>query len=171
MSDSETKTCPFCAEEILVAAVKCKHCGEFLPDSAVTTTPPTPVGATPTAGAKPPSTGGGGLSAKQTRAERNKEQLEALRSWWRGAALWARVAVVCVAVALFAGIAILYANREKPISQQSCSELAKTFNGIAEVQSQPDSSFEDKQQSMTDADELNKRVDELGGCPGEPSLQ
>ena len=26
----QTKACPFCAEEILVAAIKCKHCGEFL---------------------------------------------------------------------------------------------------------------------------------------------
>ncbi len=26
----ETKACPFCAEQILVAAVKCRHCGEFL---------------------------------------------------------------------------------------------------------------------------------------------
>ncbi len=24
------KTCPFCAEEILVEAQKCKHCGQFL---------------------------------------------------------------------------------------------------------------------------------------------
>jgi FtsH-binding integral membrane protein len=28
------KKCPFCAEDILVDAVKCKHCGEFLNDSA-----------------------------------------------------------------------------------------------------------------------------------------
>jgi len=27
-----TKECPYCAEEILVAAKKCKHCGEFLDD-------------------------------------------------------------------------------------------------------------------------------------------
>lgn len=24
---TETKTCPFCAEEVLAAAKKCKHCG------------------------------------------------------------------------------------------------------------------------------------------------
>ena len=26
----KTKKCPFCGEEILLEAVKCKHCGEFL---------------------------------------------------------------------------------------------------------------------------------------------
>ena len=27
---AETKTCPACAEQVLVAATKCKHCGEAL---------------------------------------------------------------------------------------------------------------------------------------------
>lgn len=28
-----TKACPYCAERILSAAIKCKHCGEMLSDS------------------------------------------------------------------------------------------------------------------------------------------
>ncbi len=41
----QTKQCPFCAEEILVSAVKCKHCGEFLDGrrkAAPAPPPPTP---------------------------------------------------------------------------------------------------------------------------------
>jgi len=29
----ETRACPFCAEEILLAAIKCKHCGSDIPVS------------------------------------------------------------------------------------------------------------------------------------------
>ncbi len=37
----ETIDCPFCGEEILATAIKCKHCGEFL-DGSVQPPPPTP---------------------------------------------------------------------------------------------------------------------------------
>ena len=30
MENKETKNCPYCGEEILAIAKKCKHCGEFL---------------------------------------------------------------------------------------------------------------------------------------------
>lgn len=29
----ETKKCPYCSEEILADAKKCKHCGEYLDDA------------------------------------------------------------------------------------------------------------------------------------------
>ena len=30
-SNADTKKCPFCAEEVKLAAIKCKHCGSELP--------------------------------------------------------------------------------------------------------------------------------------------
>ena len=32
---NETKTCPFCGEEILKTAIKCKYCGEFFNKSSI----------------------------------------------------------------------------------------------------------------------------------------
>jgi hypothetical protein len=34
MSEEQTKKCPFCGEEILAVAVKCKHCGSNLTEKA-----------------------------------------------------------------------------------------------------------------------------------------
>ena len=33
--NSATKICPFCGEEILATAIKCKHCGEFLTEEGM----------------------------------------------------------------------------------------------------------------------------------------
>ena len=37
MTSEETKKCPFCEEEILAVAKKCKHCGEFLNEASEST--------------------------------------------------------------------------------------------------------------------------------------
>lgn len=48
-----TKKCPFCAEEIQLEAVKCKHCGSWLTQQPAGTPPPPGTGVPPGAEAPP----------------------------------------------------------------------------------------------------------------------
>lgn len=57
-----------------------------------------------------------------------------------------------------------------PISEQSCKQLAATLADIQKREA-PDQDLSTQSRATKDADALNTRVDALGGCPGEPSLQ
>jgi hypothetical protein len=57
-----------------------------------------------------------------------------------------------------------------PIGEQNCQQLAHTFSSI-QHSLRPDASFSEQSRATRDAGDLNRRVDELGGCPDEPSLQ
>ena len=38
-SKAKTKKCPFCAEDVALQALKCKHCGEFFENPALPKSP------------------------------------------------------------------------------------------------------------------------------------
>lgn len=80
--------------------------------------------------------------------------------------------VVAVLVVLAVGIGLYAGLRsdDTPISGLSCSELAATERRIQDDLA-PDADFDTSSQAAKDAQELNDRVDALGGCPDEPDLQ
>lgn len=60
---------------------------------------------------------------------------------------------------------------DKPITEQSCDELATTYDSVVEVLRNSDAPFEETQEASEAAGDIENRQAELGGCPGEPSLQ
>jgi len=76
------------------------------------------------------------------------------------------------AVLLTAGLTFAGANpaTAKPISKQNCHQLAKTLRRIMRDLA-PDKPFKVQSKATKDASTLNRRVDALGGCPDEASLQ
>lgn len=53
MTEEITKRCPYCGEKIKPAAVKCRHCGEWLAEQSQIPTPPTMPAPEPTPAAPP----------------------------------------------------------------------------------------------------------------------
>lgn len=87
---------------------------------------------------------------------------------------WKRVGVVLVVLAVIGlaigGVIALTGGGDKPISEQSCSELVATLHRIQDDEA-PGADVDTQSQAAKDAVELNTRVDNLGGCPDEPGLQ
>ncbi len=58
-----------------------------------------------------------------------------------------------------------------PIRRQSCAQLVETYNGIELVIGSQTATFEERSQAAQDASAANRRIAELDGCPGYPSLR
>jgi hypothetical protein len=79
-------------------------------------------------------------------------------------------AVVIVGIFALVLVAVNGTGGATPISKQDCHQLAATFADI-ERRFDPSQPFEVKSKATQDAAKLNDRIDALGGCPTEPSLQ
>ncbi len=66
-----TKSCPFCAEDVLEEAIKCKHCGSMLDGSAAQQNE-APVASQPKKGKTPTCQHCDGEMAKKTKAKHSR---------------------------------------------------------------------------------------------------
>lgn len=61
-------------------------------------------------------------------------------------------------------------ERDKPIYRQNCAQLAATYAQTSAVIGSRTAALADQRRAIRDAEAIDRRISQLGGCPQEPSL-